>query len=276
MLEIIYRIYEVATEDSQPKVDEADFGLFDSISSTRNIELAMDCMVVESRDQFKQIIRDSYGADIKFRYSRSMKPGTVYCIIIGEHCYTVEKYFNRIETTCACCGAKIVTYYGRPITISRYEIRDLLFNIQEYEKYHFCSNHCKDVFLQQERLKLKKDGHEVGETEVFIRKDMFTKSVAGYIYKITKKSTGEFYVGQTMYAPVFRWGEHLTTKRFPIEDIVDYQFEVLEIVPLGESILEHETKWIQLMYMQNPDKSLNIAQTEKLRKQRQLFVPTNQ
>ena len=28
--------------------------------------------------------------------------------------------------------------------------------------------------------------------------------IAGYIYKITKKSTGEFYIGQTIHIPIFR------------------------------------------------------------------------
>lgn len=74
---------------------------------------------------------------------------------------------------------------------------------------------------------------------------MFTEDISGYIYKISKKSTGEFYIGQTMYAPVFRWGQHLKTERFPIKNITDYKFEVIEIVPKTENILEREKYYIQ-------------------------------
>ena len=93
---------------------------------------------------------------------------------------------------------------------------------------------------------------------------MFTEQVAGYIYLITKKTTGEFYVGQTIYAPVFRWAQHLKTERFNIKGILDYQFEVIEIVPKGENILEREKYWIQKKYKENPAKSLNIMQTAGL------------
>lgn len=99
----------------------------------------------------------------------------------------------------------------------------------------------------------------VRETWASLYLDMHSNEIVGYIYKITKKSTGEFYVGQTQYAPVFRWGQHLKTKRFPIANILDYKFEVLEIVPKGENILEREKHYIQLLYRENPKKSLNIA-----------------
>lgn len=91
---------------------------------------------------------------------------------------------------------------------------------------------------------------------------MFTEQCSGYIYKISKKSTGEFYIGQTVYAPIFRWGQHLKTDRFPINNIIDYQFEVLEIVPKDVNILEREKYYIQKYYKENPEKSLNIACTK--------------
>ena len=102
------------------------------------------------------------------------------------------------------------------------------------------------------------------EDEFFIEKDMFTKDISGYIYKITKKSTGEFYVGKTIYAPIWRWGQHLKTERFPIEKITDYKFEVLEIVPKNENILVREKHYIQKFYKENPKKSLNIMCTANI------------
>lgn len=99
----------------------------------------------------------------------------------------------------------------------------------------------------------------------WISENSFDNSTqAGYIYLITKKSTGQFYVGQTSYVPIFRWGQHLKTERFPVENIEDYTFEVLEIVPTGENILEREKHWIQEMYKSDPELSLNIACTKNI------------
>lgn len=259
MLEVIYRIYQVAdAETAKTNLEkDLDFGLLSSTSKAQNIEILMDCIVCDSRDHFKSIIRDQYGEKITFRYSKNLQPGDLYCVIIGEHCYNTERYFNRITFTCDCCGSTVETYYGKPIYLADYEIRQRLYNIATYSDKRFCSNRCKQVYLDQEHRKIKPPEDE----EFYICKDMFTENISGYIYKITKKSTGEFYIGQTMYAPVFRWGQHLKTARFPISDITDYQFEVIEIVPKSVNILDREKYYIQKYYIENPDKSLNIACT---------------
>ena len=262
MLEVIYRIYEVADEATAAKnlEKEKDFGLYSSVSKAVNEELIMDCLVCENREHFKEIIKSQYGEDIAFRYSKKLSAGSLYCIIIGEHCYNTNRYFNKVTFTCDCCGATISTYYGKPICFSEYELRNELFSLQEYTDKHFCSNHCKSVFLQNERARLQPDADE----EFYITRQMFTQDIAGYVYKITKKSTEEFYVGQTIYNPVFRWGQHLKTTRFPISSIEDYKFEVLEVVPKGENILDREKYYIQKLYKENPQKSLNISCTAGL------------
>ena len=263
MLEVIYRIYQVADEETAKAnlEKDLDFGIFSSTSKAQNTELLMDCIVCDDRDHFKNIIRDQYGENIAFRYSKKLQAGDLYCIIIGEHCYNTERYFNKITFTCDCCGATVETYYGRPIYFADYEVRHNFYGIQEYAEKRFCSNKCKQVYENRERSKLR----PADDQEFYISRDMFTEKVSGYIYKITKKSTGEFYVGQTMYAPVFRWGQHLKTDRFPIERIIDYQFEVIEIVPQSENILEREKYHIQRCYKENPEKSLNIMCTAKMR-----------
>lgn len=256
MLEIIYRIYQVANEETKQKNLENgfDYGFYSSTSKAQNIELLMDCLICDTREQFKEIIRSQYGENIAFRYSKKLVAGDLYCIIIGEHCYNTEKYFNKITFKCDHCGATIETYYSRPICFSDYEIKHSFFGIQEYGKKRFCSEKCKYDFKKKELERL----HPDDEHEFFISRDMFNEEITGYIYKISKKSTGEFYVGQTIYAPVFRWGQHLKTTRFPIANITDYKFEVLEIVKKGENILEREKHYIQTLYKENPDKSLNI------------------
>ena len=270
MLEVIYRIYEVADEETAKRNREIDagFGLYSSTSKAENIELLMDCVICDSREQFKEIIKSEYGENIAFRYSKKLKAGDLYCIIIGEHCYNTEKYFNKITFKCDCCGATIETYFSKPICFSNWEVTNDFFGIQEYAEKRFCSERCKSVYEQKERRRLKPDN----EQKFYVSRDMFTEDIAGYIYKISKKSTGEFYVGQTIYAPVFRWGQHLKTDRFPIKNITDYKFEVLEIVPKTENILEREKHYIQTRYKENPEKSLNIMCTQTLRSEPQMTM----
>ncbi len=259
MLEVLYRIYEVADEETKKanreKIREWAFAC--STSRVENIELLMDCLICDSREKFKEIIKEEYGKDIRFNYSKKLKPGDLYCIIIGEHCYNTERYFNKINFTCDYCNTKIETYYKHPICFNDYEVKHKLYNIEKYRKKRFCCYDCKQKFLEETRMKISPDDDQ----EFYIEKDMFTQDVSGYIYKITKKSTGEFYVGQTIYAPIWRWGQHLKTERFPIEKITDYKFEVLEIVPKGENILVREKFYIQKFYKENPKKSLNIMCT---------------
>lgn len=262
MLEILYRIYEVADEETAQKNREQsfDFGIFSSTSKAENIELLMDCLICDTREQFKEIIKSEYGENIAFRYSKKLKAGDLYCIIIGEHCYDTEKYFNKVTFKCDGCGATVETYRNKPIKFGDYEIRTSFYGIEEYKEKQFCSKSCQYTYSNREREKLRPDN----EQEFYIQRDMFTEDITGYIYKISKKFTGEFYVGQTIYAPVFRWGQHLKTERFPIENITDYKFEVLEIVPKNTNILEREKYYIQKLYKENPKKSLNIMCTANL------------
>ena len=92
----------------------------------------MDCLICDSREQFKEIIKSEYGDNIAFRYSKKLNAGDLYCIIIGEHCFNTERYFNKVKFTCDCCGASVETYYGKAICFSEYEVRNRFFNIQDY------------------------------------------------------------------------------------------------------------------------------------------------
>lgn len=264
MLEIIYRIYEVADEEQATKniEDDANMHLYSSSSRARNKEIVMDCMIVDSREQFKQIIKDSYGPDTPFRCTNKLKPGDVYCIIIGEHCYNTEKYFRKVEYDCALCGSHVTTFAGYDVSFYDSELKYDLFNMLELKDKKFCSDKCKQKWKRQQQKLLKPDEN----THFFVTKDMFSEQIAGYIYKITKKSTNEFYVGQTQYAPMFRWAEHMKTDRFPISNVNDYMFEVLEIVSSDENLLEREKHWIQTCFKQAPQLSLNVSQTQLLRK----------
>lgn len=264
MLEVIYRIYEVVGEEEQNKIleslrQESEYAYIPTDIDRR--ELLMDCIVCDDREHFKSIIRSSYGDSIKFSRSRRMKSGDLYCIIIGEHCYNTERYFNKVTFKCDHCGGEVTTYFNRPITITDYEIRNYLYGMDEFLSKRFCSQWCKDNFIKMTKHTLAPGD----EDHFWVTREGFDKiqdeEVIGYIYKITKKSTNEFYIGQTQYVPVFRWGEHLHTERFPLDRIEDYQFEVLKTVRRGQNILEIEKQYIQSYYKEDPEHSLNIMCT---------------
>lgn len=263
MLEILYRIYEVMPEE---KFNTDLYGIL-SLSKLNSIELAMDSYICESRETFKDYIRSEYSKDIKFAYSKKYNPGTIYCIIIGEHVFNGEKYFNRVICNCAYCNSQIVTFVGNyDISLNSYEIKNrLLDNDANYDKLKFCSNRCKDRFIEKERSSFSDEEKAFNE---FITPHEFTlPNILGYIYKITNKKTDEFYVGKTIYVPVFRWGQHLKTDRFPLSGIKDYMFEVLEIVTSDGDLSAREDFWIHECFKQNPDKSLNIQNLQKDRRQ---------
>ena len=140
----------------------------------------------------------------------------------------------------------------------------------KYSNVKFCGYRCRENFVEREKKKLFDEGYI---DESFITRDSFScADISGYIYKISKKSTGEFYIGQTKYVPIFRWGQHLKTERFDVKNILDYQFEVIEVVPKSENILEREKHWIQALYMENPETSLNISCTAGLAEKLQITI----
>ena len=63
MLEILYRIYEVPTEEEKQKNIELNnsFGFYSSTSKAENNELLMDCIICENKEEFKSIIKSMYG-----------------------------------------------------------------------------------------------------------------------------------------------------------------------------------------------------------------------
>jgi hypothetical protein len=257
MLEIIYRIYEVM-DKSLDNPTLYQYGCPEK-------ELVMDCKLVDSREQFKSLIKEEYGNDITFRNSKNLKPGDLFCIIIGEHCYNTENYFVKIKSHCSYCNCELEGYF-KPITFDNYELDRLLFGInkEQYDKEMFCSQSCKNKRLKYLQDEIDKNKDQLENANVWIDKSSFTESqtkskIVGYIYKITKRSTGEFYIGETTYVPIFRWGQHLLTERFNINNIEDYIFEVIDTVYEGTNIFEVESKYIKEYFYKFPKLSLNIS-----------------
>ena len=52
--------------------------------------------------------------------------------------------------------------------------------------------------------------------------------------------------------------QHLNTERFPVNNLKDYVYEILEEVGYNDNLLDREAYWINKKYEENPEKSLNI------------------
>jgi hypothetical protein len=212
VLEVFYRIYVVCSDDEKKiRLERAEslgfyLGREGSVSKLQNRCIWEGVLIWESREEFKKIIRESYGGEIAFAYSRRLLAGSLYCIIVGDHCYdeTMRSEFALVRFRCDCCGAEVEQRCVRPICFSDWEIKTELSGNPAMAGKRFCSARCKELFLLDNRY-ASSDDDAVGELWV-TTKSFDNARCAGYIYRITKRSTGEVYIGQTVYAPVFRWG----------------------------------------------------------------------
>lgn len=258
MLEIIYRIYEVCEpEERQSEYWSRDDG--------KRI-ISQEVLICESRNQFKNIIKDLYGdEDIRFRASRNYSVGQKYCVIIGEQCWNTESYTTIIKCHCDTCHTEFLALSKHIHSIDKHTLEyDLGANYDKYSGLMFCSEKCKRKGIEKAKIEYMSEVDLPDDFNGWVSTDNLTVGKGGYIYKISKRSTGEFYVGQSVYAPVFRWGQHLKTSRFPLSNIEDYIFEVIESVDDVKCLNEREKHWIQTMYIQNPEKSLNISLTKNI------------
>lgn len=130
MLEIIYRIYRaIDDKDKLEQIKNNPYAILDN-----KVQIDMDCIICESRDHFKQLIKEQYGDDILFRRPKNAKTGDLYCTIIGEHCYNVERYFNKTVFKCDCCGAEVTTFNNNYIGLSSYDLERLGYKSEYNDK----------------------------------------------------------------------------------------------------------------------------------------------
>ena len=271
MLEVIYRIYECPSAeqlDEMRKIHDETVQEYKPLfgepykpafNPPDKIELEMDVIVCENKERFKEIIQERYENRLTFARPRKIGGGEVYCIIIGEHAWqeTKQRAFWRREFTCEECRRKIFGFVRYDSKISDNTIKwDLGDEQAMYKELDFCGEWCKRRFIDKEREKYKtEDNLDINK---WVTPDTFKHSgVVGWVYRIMDMRTDEMYIGQTYNCPVFRWGQHLDTNRFPLKDIEHYRFEILESVETGNKLLDREAHWINHFNDIAPHKMLN-------------------
>lgn len=252
-MKIIYRVYEKGDGPS------GFWGNYDNI-------LNQEVCFCNDRNHFKEIMKSMYGENIAFKNSKKLEPGTPYIVIISENCYEAEAYVSVMDYTCSCCGKQFKAIPRALRTIrSTWEFDRLNHELflkrkDEIDSLVFCSSACQENKIQQIKQEFEAFNEENDMVpDFYVDKETFSNNHHGYIYKITKRSTGEFYVGQSKYCPIFRWGQHLTTERFNIKNITDYIFEVLDVVDWDNrnQLLAKEAYWINHERNKDPERCLN-------------------
>ncbi len=258
-MEIIYRLCK---HNSNTGVDKYPYG--------NNYEiLDQEVMICNNKDEFKEIIKSMYGKDIKFKHTSNMNDGDLFISIISYNCYDTARYICVQDYTCCNCGNhfKSNEYLLKKFTENdKWFIKSICKSLFENEKglleqEAFCCRECKEEKYEEIKARYRKyvRKNNLLEDNFWAERNQFNSKDKGYIYMITKRSTGEFYVGQTNAVPMFRWVQHLTTERFTIDNIADYIYEILEVVKDDDSINEREAYWINKKRDENPTKSLNIV-----------------
>lgn len=227
----------------------------------------IDQNVIEakSKDDFKKALKLIYGDDIKFANNKCVKEGDLFISIISYNCDNPKDYLSFVKMKCDCCGKEFITATHFVKKIDESWINSLSFFGYEMSKelkadirkLTFCSDKCR--YKKENEIKdyiKQKAIDQNGFANEWVNRISATDD-SGYIYMITKKSTGEFYVGKTNALPMFRRVQHLKTNRFPLEQIVDFKFEILE--KCKNKLGDRETYWINAKRNENPSKCLNIA-----------------
>ena len=260
-MDIIYRICKVGNGDY----------------FSGNEILSQDVMHCDTKEDFKNAIKLLYGDDIKFKHTKDMKEGDIFISIVSYNCYNADSYIDIQDYKCANCGKEFkankhylnTNYdlsYLKKVCQPLYEQRR-----DELNNLFYCCSKCRNEHyhkLIEEFEKYAYDNDIV--TNIWLDRTTSFNS-EGYIYMITKKSTGEFYVGQTNTVPMWRWMQHLKTDRFKEDNLVDYKFEVLEKIDFKDKkdLDIRESYWIHKKKDEHPELCLNIQMPKRV-EQREL------
>ena len=162
-----------------------------------------------------------------------------YVVIYPLYEYEIEQV-KAGEWVCDGCGQKHENQY-----ISKPRIYNCFSS-----KHKFCRSDddnevCLELFKKNH---LNVSGTDLIDDARYVRADSPI-----YIYKITEKSTGKCYIGQTRNDPIFRWWDHLKRSTSPFGVYLretkrsNWTFEILEELPWNlsnKAILKCESEYI--------------------------------
>lgn len=181
-------------------------------------DLIKDSIQAENKIEAREKIKEEFEIDIPMRLKlKDVKPGDLL-LKLYEH---NDQYFSQDffeEKECVLCHKKFTM-------TEKYNLN------KKFGSEKYCSIKCESI--------------EYEKSDIYREYINETNPV---IYKITKISTNQVYIGQTCRSFTWRWWEHIKTQDFIIQDITDISFQIIETLPNDSDnsfILERESHWIK-------------------------------
>ena len=208
---------------------------YESFGQTNIIEERL--IEAENKDEVKKHLIDKYPQFFPTNkvYEKETKDTAQFFYVIiyplWEHELNIIK---EGEWSCCVCGQKYKNKYEFKPYVNDRVWGDKLFCNKDVCEKKYISDDSKLTDMPDDLFYVKKDS-------------------PNYIYKITEKSTGKFYIGKTRNAPFFRWWNHLTKSSSPFgaylskTTLKEWTFEVIDILPgnVSDSIVfALESKYI--------------------------------
>ncbi len=176
-----------------------------------------------TREQAKKTVEERSGVT---KFAKPKKRGRVrYGYIMDSNEFYYNRFTKEIDGICFHCHHKI-----------KGKAKDFPCTLVNDEKVYFCSHECRSATYEDIR-----ECHTEGEWQ----SREAASGVYGYIYHIYNRKTNQHYIGQTVYAPFFRWQEHF--KAGLKGNITDLVFETITEVRVQsqEYLNSIEAWWIK-------------------------------
>lgn len=217
--------YDKSDEDAYHKDPDREYdwsyGAFQSYKGTLLDEYYLSGEDM-TREQAKKAVTEKSGIT---KFAKPRKEGrTVYAYIMDSNEFFYNRFTKTVDTICFHCHTPIK---GKEKDFPKMEVAG--------ETVHFCSHDCHAATSIDLSL-IKQEGEwQNREAE---------NGVYGYIYHIYNRKTNQHYIGQTIYAPFFRWQEHF--KAGLKGNITDIVFETITEVRVQsqEYLNSIEAWWI--------------------------------
>lgn len=184
--------------------------------------------VIGDREVAKKYCIERFG-NFPFKKPKTSPKGTKYFYLMPSDLYWYEKHYREFQCVCTYCQKEYIRIGETP--------KSKMFNVNGKD---ICSIECNIFYrqkLKDEYASIENQNYWVSDSKHPLTSK--TKTLVGYIYRITNKVNMVSYVGKTIKPPLFRWWQHLDVdKKFEQEDLSELVFEVLEIVYWDDELLD--------------------------------------
>ena len=212
-----------------------------------SVNILKDLVFAKDKKEVKKIMLEKYPQFFQNGkiYEKESKDQAqfFYVLIYPLYNYEIEN-LNSGEWVCDGCGQKHENKYISPPK-----------HYGQDSKLNFCRPN-DDIYSSNDKcldLYMNKGVGEDNQSELLHERSISRIFSEIYIYKITEKSTGKCYIGQTRNPPFFRWWNHLKHSRSPFglyfkkSKLENWSFEVLETMPentINKDALMRESEYI--------------------------------